>query len=67
MEYPAAFYHVTSRGFVRTLIGKEYRGLLTDISLSAILGLPDFVDQIKVRFLSKEKHDAIMPLLKESE
>ena len=53
------------RSFVRSLIGKQYRSPLTGISLSAILGLPDFVDEIKGRFLSKEKHDGNLPLLKE--
>lgn len=53
------------RSFVGSLIGKEYRSPLTDISLSAILGLPDFVDDIKGRFLGKEEHDGNLPLVKD--
>jgi REP element-mobilizing transposase RayT len=68
LGYFAGTYSVAQqkyRSFVESLIGKQYRSPLTGISLSAILGLPDFVDEIKGRFLSKERHDGYLPSLNE--
>jgi len=51
--------------FVTSLIGKEYRDPLSDTSCSVILGIPDFVKEIRDQFLGKEKQDRNLPSLEE--
>lgn len=53
------------RRFVTSLIGKEYRNPLSGTSCSVILGIPDFVKEIRDQFLGKEKQDRNLPSLKE--
>jgi REP element-mobilizing transposase RayT len=51
-------------GFVHSLFGKEYESPLTEIIDSIILGKPDFVAEIKDRFLGNKKHDRNLPILR---
>ena len=53
------------KDFVSSMIGKEYKSPLSDISFSAILGISDFVNDIKDKFLSKKKRDRNLPVLNE--
>ena len=53
------------KDFVNSMIGKEYKSPLAEVSFSAILGLSDFVNEIKEEFLSREKQDRNLPALKE--
>ena len=57
--------HHRYRGFVESLIGKEYRSPLSDALRSTILGTLDFVSGIKDRFQTDEIHDRDLPSLQE--
>jgi len=54
------------RRFVRSLLGKEYQSPLKSTSLSAILGLPDFIDEIKAGFSSNRNTMGLIPKLEET-
>jgi len=53
------------KAFVNSLIGKEYKSPLSDVAFSVILGVSDFVNEIKDKFLSKKKQDRNLPALNE--
>ncbi len=53
------------KDYASSLLEQEYKNPLSDISYSAILGISDFVNEIKDKFFSNKKHDRNLPVLKE--
>ena len=49
--------------FVSSMTGKKYKSPLAEVSFSVVLGLSDFVNEIKGEFLSREKKDRNLPAL----
>jgi REP element-mobilizing transposase RayT len=53
------------KDYASSLLEQEYKNPLSDISYSAILGISDFVNEIRDKFFINKKHDRNLPVLKE--
>ena len=53
------------KNYVSSLLGQEYENPLLDISAYAILGIPEFINEIKDKFLSNKKLDRNLPAFKD--